>query len=104
MNEYLIAANTKKGQLIFNMFRTIDLIILGSGSFVTLVMFFIFQPNTLFMGILVLLPLLVCSFLVLPVANYHNMLCVLQNIYNFYFVDKNELVWKGWGAKNEYKD
>lgn len=104
MNQYLIAANSKKGQLIFNMFRPIDLIILGVGTFITLVLFFIFQPNNLYIGILVLLPLLVCAFLVLPVANYHNMLCILQNIYNFYFVEQNELKWKGWCAKDEYKD
>lgn len=104
MNQYLIAANSKKGQLIFNMFRPIDLIILGVGAFITLVLFFIFQPNNLYIGILVLLPLLVCAFLVLPVANYHNMLCILQNIYNFYFVEQNELKWKGWCAKDEYKD
>ncbi len=104
MNQYLIAANSKKGQLIFNMFRPIDLIILVVGAVVTLIAFFAFEPNNLYMGILVLLPLLVCAFLVLPVANYHNMLCILQNIYNFYFVEQNELKWKGWCAKDEYKD
>ena len=104
MNQYLIAANSKKGQLIFNMFRMIDLIILGCGALVTFIMFFAFQPDNLYMGIFVLLPLLVCAFLVIPVPNYHNILCVLQNIYNFYFVEKNELKWKGWCAKDEYKD
>lgn len=104
MNQYLIAANSKKGQLIFNVFRPIDLGIAITGAVVTFLMFLIIQPNSLLPGIIVLSPVLVCAFLVMPVPNYHNILCVLQNIYNFYFVDKNELKWKGWCVKDEYKD
>lgn len=104
MNQYLIAANSKKGQLIFNVFRPIDLGIAITGAVVTFLMFLIIQPDSLLPGIIVLSPVLVCAFLVMPVPNYHNILCVLQNIYNFYFVDKNELKWKGWCVKDEYKD
>lgn len=104
MNQYLIAANSKKGQLIFNIFRPIDLGIISSGTVITFILFLIFQPNNLYVGIFVLLPFLSCAFLVLPIPNYHNVLCVLTNIYKFYFVDKNELTWKGWCAKDEYKD
>lgn len=104
MNQYLIAANSKKGQLIFNVFRPIDLGIASCGAVVTFILFLIFQPGSLFSGIFVLLPFLSCAFLVMPIPNYHNVLCVLTNIYKFYFVDKNELKWKGWCAKDEYKD
>ncbi len=104
MNQYLIAANTKRGQLIFNVFRPIDLGIISGGTVVTFILFLIFQPDSLFSGILVLLPFLSCAFLVMPIPNYHNVLCVLTNVYKFYFVDRNELVWKGWCAKDEYKD
>ena len=104
MNQYLIAANSKKGQLIFSIFRPIDLVIASCGAVVTFILFLIFKPEGLFVGIFVLLPFLVCAFLVMPIPNYHNVLCVLQNIYRFYFVDNNELVWKGWCAKDEYKD
>lgn len=103
MNEYLIAANSKRGQLIFSIFRKIDLIIAATGSALTILLFLIIQPESLVTAIITLLPLLVCAFLVIPVPNYHNVLCVLQNIYNFYFKDKNQLVWKGWEAKDEYK-
>lgn len=103
MNQYLIAANSKKAQLIFNAFRPVDLIILGIGVSISFILFLIIQPESLLYAALVLLPGLVCTFLVLPVANYHNILCILQNIYNFYFVDKNELRWKGWCASDEYK-
>ena len=104
MNQYLIAANSKKGQLIFSVFRPIDLGIAITGAVITFIMFLIIQPSSLLPGIIVLLPVLVCAFLVMPVPNYHNILCILQNIYNFYFVDKNELVWRGWCCKDEYKD
>ena len=104
MNQYLIAANTKKGQLIFNMFRMVDLIIAGSGAAVTLILFLIIQPGSLLPGIIVLLPLMVCAFLVMPIPNYHNMLCFLTNIYNYYCVDINELKWKGWCFKDEYNE
>ena len=103
MNQYLIAANSKKAQLIFNAFRPIDLIILGIGVGVSFILFLAIQPESLGLAALVLGPGIVCKFLVLPVANYHNILCILQNIYNNYFEDKNNLRWKGWCASDEYK-
>ena len=103
-NQYLIAANTKKGQLIFSAFRPIDLIILSVGSLVTFILFLIFQPSSMVLGVIVLLPILISAFLVLPIPNYHNVLCILQNVYNFYMKDKNELVWKGWRVKDEYNE
>ena len=104
MNQYLIAANSKRGQLIFNIFRPIDLGIASIGAVATFIMFLIFRPDNLTLGIIVLLPILTCAFLVLPIPNYHNVLCVLQNIYRFYFVDKNQLKWRGWCCKDEFKD
>lgn len=104
MNQYLIAANTKRGQLIFNVFRPIDLGIISTGTAITFILFLIFQPDNLYVGVAVLLPFLICAFLVLPIPNYHNDLCILQNVWRFYFKDENELVWKGWCAKDEYKD
>lgn len=102
--QYLIAANSKRGQLIFSVFRWVDLIIAIIGAFVTFILFLVVQPSSLLSGILVLLPVLTCAFLVLPVQNYHNVLCFIQNMYNFYFVERNELTWKGWCCKDEYKD
>ena len=104
MNQYLIAANSKRGQLIFSIFRPIDLIIAVSGCSVTVILFLIFSHNNLLGTILILLPLAICSFLVIPVANYHNIMCVLGNIYKFYFVEQRRYVWKGWCAKDEFKD
>ena len=103
MNQYLIAANTKRGKLIFNIFRPVDLYIAIGGASATILMFLILKPETLWVSIITLLPILVCAFLVIPIPNYHNMLCVLQNIYNFYFVERQQFKWRGWCAKDEFK-
>lgn len=104
MNQYLIAANSKRGQLIFSIFRPVDLYIAIGGTAVTIILFLILRPDTLWITILTLLPILVCAFLVIPIPNYHNMLCVLQNIYRFYFVERQQFKWRGWCAKYEFKD
>ena len=104
VNQYLIAANSKKGQLIFNMFRPVDLVIALGGAITTIALFLILDPKSLLMVTITLLPIAVCSFLVIPIPNYHNILCILMNIYNFYFVEQRELKWKGWCAKYEFKN
>lgn len=101
---YLIPANSKRAQLIFNIFRPVDLIIASVGATITIILFVIVQPQTLLWAIVVLLPILVCAFLVIPVPNYHNMLCVLQNIYRYYFEERQQFKWKGWCVKDEFKD
>ena len=101
---YLIPANSKRAQLIFSIFRPIDLGIALTGAGITLILFIALQPNSLLWAIITLLPLLICAFLVIPVPNYHNMICVLQNIYKFYFVERQQFKWKGWCAKDEFKD
>ena len=101
---YLIAANSKRAQLIFNIFRPVDLVIAIIGAALTIILFIILQPETLWVAIVTLAPLLICSFLVLPIPNYHNVLCVIQNVYIFYFVERQQFKWKGWCAKYEFKD
>lgn len=100
---YLIPANSKRAQLIFNIFRPVDLGIAITGALLTIIMFIIFRPENLWVAILTLLPILTCAFLVMPIPNYHNMLCVLNNIYRFYFVESQQFKWKGWCAKDEFK-
>lgn len=102
-NQYLIAANSKRGQLIFSIFRPVDLYIAIGGTVVTIILFLIFRPDTLGLTILVLLPILICAFLVIPVPNYHNILCILQNIYRFYIGEGQEFKWKGWCCRDEFK-
>lgn len=101
---YLIAANSKRAQLIFNIFRPIDLGIALTGVGITLILFIIIQPDELWPAIGTLAPALICGFLVLPIPNYQNVLCVLQNVYKFYFEERQQFKWRGWCAKDEFKE
>lgn len=95
MNGYLIPANSKKGTLILNMFRLVDLIIFGSGAVVSLVML-MFMPSDSTTGVLIaLLPAGITGLLVVPIPNYHNVLCAIQSIVRF-FGERRNYVWKGW--------
>lgn len=106
MNEYLIPANAKRGKLILGFFRQIDLIIFGSGVSLTFILLLVFQ-NTMSSGVvafLVLLPALITGFLVLPIPNQHNVLVVICNIYKFYFVNRNNFIWRGWCVLNDKEE
>lgn len=101
MNNYLIPANANRGRLILGYFRPIDLIIFVVGLSITLVLLLIFQnymDNTV-VAILLLMPVLISLLLVLPIPYQHNVLVLLGAIYNFYFVNRQRYIWKGWCAK-----
>jgi len=102
MGEYLIPANSKSGQLIFNLFRPIDLIILGIGVGISFVMLLLVPVDTLKGIILVLLPGGISCFLVIPVPNYHNVLNVIVNGYKF-FTTNRKYIWRGWSVLDEFK-
>ena len=97
-DRYMIPANAKRGKLIFSYFRGIDLAIFAVGIFLTMVMVLIFQDNmnNNWIVALTLIPFGICGLLVLPVPNQHNILVLLQEIYRFYFVNRQKYVWKGW--------
>ena len=98
MNNYLIPANANRGRLIFGFFRKIDLLVFGTGVVVTFILLLTFQTsiNKLSVALLVLAPALITGFLVLPIPNQHNVMVVIGNIYNFYFVNRQKYIWKGW--------
>ena len=99
MNDYLIPANSKKGQLLFNMFRPIDLGILGTGAFVTLILAVLISDHGLTVTIIKMLPLALCLLLVLPLPYYHNVLVFLQEAL-IYLQSQKVYNWKGWCAKD----
>ncbi len=101
--QYLIPANTKKGMLIFSTFRPIDLVIAIVGASISFIAFLIVRPGNLWIAALVLAPLGIAAFLVMPFAYYHNMLCVIINIYEF-FTTQQKYKWKGWCAKDEFEE
>ena len=103
-NSFLVPANAKRGRLILNIFRPFDLILFCSGvgfSVITLSIGENFTSSIWFV-ILALLPGCICALLVIPIPNYHNILCTLIAIYDFYtFQRKYE--WKGWCFYEQYK-
>ena len=99
MNNYLIPANTKQGKLIMGIFRPIDLILFGSGIFITLIFLAIFSQTSLALVIVSLLPALITGFLVVPIKNYHNILTILIEIYEF-ITHNQTYKWKGWCVTN----
>ena len=81
-NNYLIPANSKKSQMILGYFTIPDLIVLGLGCAITLTLIIIFGQNlSLGKGVLVLLPAIICGFLVTPVRYYHNVMQFLVNLF-----------------------
>ncbi len=103
MNGYLVPANAKRGTLILNIFRPFDLILFGSGVFVSfLILMFVSSTNTTVI-IIGCLPALITGLLVIPIPNYHNVLTAIQSIIRF-FTERRRYVWKGWCLYEQFKD
>ena len=100
---YLIPANTSRGKLIFGLFREVDLIIFLSGVGVTFLLLMILPLEDTTMAIIAVTPALVCSLLVAPIPNYHNVMTVIIECYQF-FTSQQKYVWKGWCFMYESKD
>ena len=103
-NQFLIPANTKKGQLILSIFRPLDLAIFLTGVAVTLVLLLLFSNfgASTWLMIVAVFPALVCVGLVFPIPNYHNVLVAIQEIIDFYSNNRN-YKWRGWCAVYESK-
>lgn len=97
---YLIPANTKKGQLILGLFTPIDLIIFGCGLLASLLLVMILPMDVTWLAVLAISPGIVTGLLVLPVAHYHNVRQLLIEIYQ-YFTKRSRYVWKGWCFTDE---
>ncbi len=101
MNDrYLIPSNSKKGNLILGMFLPIDLLIAAIGLVVTFLLLIIFGTRTLWLGVVSLLPLIVCAMLVFPIPNYHNVRTFISEMINF-FMGLRKYIWKGWCYTSE---
>ncbi len=101
MNEqFLIPANTKKSMLIFGVFNTFDLILFIVGIVSSIILLLIFPLDNLTVSIIALTPGLICSFLVFPVPNYHNIRTIIQSIWQFY-TSRQKFIWKGWCFLND---
>lgn len=95
MNGFLIPANAKRGTLILNIFRPFDAIMFGTGMMVTLLLLILVDSNDTIMILLSCLPVAITGLLVIPIPNYHNVLCALQSIFRF-FMERRNYYWRGW--------
>ena len=94
---YIIPANSKSGQLIFNLFRPGDLILLVTGVFITFVLLITVPGEGTGEMFIKLFPGLLSCVLVFPVAHYHNVMMLIYDIYKFY-TSQNRYYWRGWCA------
>ena len=99
---YLIPANANRGKLILGYFRPIDLIIflIGVGTSFILLLIFQNEMSNTALAISTLIPAGICTLLVVPIPYQHNVLVILQAIYNFYFVNQQKYKWRGWCFKD----
>lgn len=95
MNSYLIPANSKKSMLILGLFTVTDLIIFISGVAATFLLWIILPTDKFIVAILSSAPLAICTFLVLPVPNYHNIRTAIRIAWEFY-TTRQKFIWKGW--------
>ena len=103
-SQYLIPANTKKGQLILSIFRPLDLALFLTGLMVTIILLIIFSSFNAgtFLMIMAVFPALVVTGLVFPIPNYHNVLVAIQEMISF-FTNNRNYKWRGWCAVYESK-
>ena len=102
MNQFLIPANTKRGKYILSIFRPVDLAIFLTGVVVTFTLLIIFSNLKLsgWITVLAVFPALICTGLVVPVANYHNVMVCIGEIINYYS-NNRKYKWRGWCAVYE---
>ena len=90
--------NFKRGRLIANKFRSIDVLIAASGFLITLIgeifTMFYFEDPPIFLLILFMVPCFVCFVLVSPIPTYHNILEWLH-IYFLFLGSRKSYIWEG---------
>lgn len=94
-NSYLIPANSKKSMLMFGLFNKVDLWIFVIGVAVSFILLMTLPVDKFVFAILSISPGIICSFLVFPIPNYHNVRTVIKNAWIF-FTTRQKYVWKGW--------
>lgn len=97
---YLIPANTKRGQLILGFFTPIDLIIFGGGLLITLILVITLPMDITWVAVLAITPGIIGGLLVTPIAYYHNVRQLLIEMF-LYFTRRSKFVWKGWCILDE---
>lgn len=99
---YLIPANSKKSQLLFSMFRPIDLVIFGACALLSIGFLLVITSTSAVATLIKLIPICTGFLLVMPVPSYHNVLVFFQEFFKF-FINRRVYYWKGWCVKDEFK-
>ena len=99
----LVPSNAKKSMLFFGFLNNVDLILALSGIGVTFILFLIFGTDEFSTSILCVLPALICLFLVIPMPKYHNIMCLIGDVFKFYY-SRRTYKWKGWCLYDEFKE
>lgn len=99
--EFLIPANSKKSLLILGVFDLFDLILFVTGIGISVLLLLLINPTSLGWAIFDITPALICSFLVMPIPNYHNTRILIMEVYSFY-TKRERFIWKGWCVNEEY--
>lgn len=104
-NQYLIPANSKKGQLIMGIFYPVDLVIFVTGVGLTFILLIIVSNlgAGTWASIASILPAGIAAALIFPIPNYHNVRVMIGEVINFYSNNRN-YVWRGWCIKYESRD
>lgn len=105
MGTYLIPANSKKSLLIFGRFNQVDLFMFVTGIIVSFVLLLTLPVEQLIFAIIAIAPGCICSFLVFPIPNYHNVRTFIKIAFNFY-TTRQHYIWKGWcfSSGNKYSE
>ncbi len=98
---YLIPANSKSGQLIFNFMRPMDLVVFLVGLALTIILFLAIGNSSLVATIIKLIPIAIGGFLIVPIPNYHNVMEFTKDAIKFMF-NRRVYYWKGWCVRSEY--
>lgn len=99
---YLIPANSKRGNLIFSIFKPIDLVIFLVGIGITLLLLISLNSSDTVMMVLILTPAVIAAGLVMPVPNQHNVRVLLIAIFK-YFTSQQKFKWKGWSIHENFE-
>lgn len=100
---YLIPANSKKSLLIFGIFNKFDITMFGIGVATTLIMMLVFPVSSILWAIVAIAPAAITGFLVFPVPNYHNVMTVIIESWQF-ITTRQRFIWKGWCITSEKED
>ena len=90
--------NFKRGRLIKNRYRPIDLIVIASAVVITLILeiyyLVIMQGKSVIMAALFVIPAVIAAALIIPFGLYHNVM-ELSRLYIVYLQIRKKWMWEG---------